>query len=38
MQSKPLLIIQPATSYDDLPDLCADRGDTDDPKRAAFNT
>lgn len=27
MTTKPLLIIQPATSYDDMPDLCADRGD-----------
>ena len=27
MQPKTLLIIQPATSYDDLPDLCASRGD-----------
>ena len=27
MRKKPLLIIQPATSYDDLPDLCAERGD-----------
>ena len=27
MTQKPLLIIQPATSHDDLPDLCAVRGD-----------
>lgn len=27
MLSKPLLIIQPATSYDDLPKLCKKRGD-----------
>ncbi|MCV6624143.1 MAG: glutamine amidotransferase [Cellvibrionaceae bacterium] len=27
MKPKPLLIIQPATSYDDMPELCAEYGD-----------